>query len=668
MLYRYKFIIITFCILFLNNNLYAQSDTKKDSLLKITKFGKEDIKTINALNKLAGIYLYNNTDSALFFAKTAKKLSEKISYKEGTAESCNYLGRADIILGHYKESYNNFYKALRIYEKLKDTMNIAKIYSNIGTIHYYQKNFKKARKFFDLAIQIYISEDYKEGIANIYNNLGLIYSDRDVLDTAEYYFLNTVKIAEETGNTKIEISALGNIARLYMIKGEYEKAAEAFFKITEKAEDVNDKSVFSVTYTNIAMAYLNMAETEKNKKIRLSLLHKAVKYGDMALKEAEGLKSHSLRSYAFYVLAETYKKLENYKKALEYYEKLTAVNDSIFNKEKTEAIASVEAKYQNEKKQLQIDNLEKEKVADYEIIKRQKVIIAVSAAGFILVTTLSVFLFMLYRSKNKALKLLDEKNKNITEQREKISAQRDKISEIAFELKKVNRTKNKLFTIIAHDLKNPFQGIIGFSEMIKNKAKQEDLPEILKYAEFIYDASNQTYRLLDNLLDFTRSQTGLVKFSPKNVSIKSIAEEGTIISKNNAEAKGVNIIEEIDDTVTAYVDKSMIITVVRNLVSNAVKFTPKGGTVKIKAFEKHNDVIIEISDTGVGIKDVDIPKLFRADLNFSTFGTQNEKGTGLGLVVCKDFILKNNGSISVKSKVGKGSIFTVILPGKKSRK
>ncbi|NPA67361.1 MAG: HAMP domain-containing histidine kinase, partial [Chlorobi bacterium] len=230
------------------------------------------------------------------------------------------------------------------------------------------------------------------------------------------------------------------------------------------------------------------------------------------------------------------------------------------------------------------------------------------------------------------------------------------------------RTKNKLFSIIAHDLKNPFQGIIGFSELIIKEAEKQSSEKIKKYSQYIYDVSLQSYKLLDNLLDFTRSQTGLIKYNPEYFNIAEPVKETVLLVKSNADAKGVNLIDEVTENseeLKVFADKSMIATVLRNLISNAVKFTPSGGTVRISAKLEDDNLILKVADTGVGIKESDIPKLFKADLNFSTFGTRNEKGTGLGLVVCKDFIDKNNGTISVKSKVGKGSVFTITLPVKK---
>jgi len=659
---KYATILIIIIIFFSCSDLSAQSELNIDSLIKIIELNNENTETADALNQAAKYYFNINIDSAIFYGKKALILSKKTGYKKGMADSYRNIGRANTISGNYMKSFDLFYKALAINEGMNDSLSMGKNYASIGIVHFYQGDFDKALSYCKKALKIYKTENYEIGLARIYNNIGLIYSDFNKLDSAEIYYNKTIEFAQKTGDLKIETSALGNIARNYMIKNNFKKAVKILLKIPEKEKLINNKTILSITYANIAIAYLNIGDKEINQNKKNVFYVNSLRYNKMALENAEQLNSNSLRAYAYQGLTDVYKAMHDYKNAFESLEHLSSLNDSIFNQEKTEAIANTEAKYKNEKKQLIIENLQKEKRADDAIIQKKNTIILVIIIGFLAVLVLSLFLYKLYRSKKQALILLDEKNKDILLQKEEIAAQRDKISEIAFELKKTNRTKNKLFSIIAHDLKNPFQGIIGFSEMIKKQAEKQNLEEIAKFSDYIFNVSKQTYKLLDNLLNFTRSQIGLIKYYPEIFSVKKIVEEGILLAQSNAKVKGVKLINEINNTIKVYADESMMNTVFRNLISNAVKFTKKGGFVKVTAETTNNEAVIKIIDNGIGIKETDIPKLFKADLNFSTFGTQNEKGTGLGLVVCKDFIVKNGGTVSVESKVGEGSIFTVILP------
>jgi len=665
MIQKRTYIVLIIIVFFVSSRISAQSEINKDSLSDVIKLNNEDIKTVKALNNLSEYYLYQDIDSSEFFGKQALELSKKISYQKGIAESYRSIGRTNTISGHYKESLDCFYNALKINEVLHDSVGLGECYEGIGIIHYYQGEIDKALVYCEKAIEIFKIQNYLSGLSRVYNNIGLIYFDYNKLDTAQIYFDKTIKIAKITKDKKIEISALGNLARIFSVKEEFKKAIEKFYELNEKINPENDKSTLSVSYSNIALAYLNLAKKETNKSLKNKYVNKAVENNFIALKIADQLNSNSLRSYAFQGLKEAYKEKKDFKNAFKSLEKYQIINDSIFNQKKTEAIASIEEKYENDKKQIQIENLQKEKQADLKLIQKKNTIILIVIIGFLIVLILSLFLYKLYRAKKHALILLDEKNKDILVQKEEIAAQRDKISEIAFELKKANRTKNKLFSIIAHDLKNPFQGIIGFSEMIKEDAEKQNLNKIKKFAEYIFNVSEQTYKLLDNLLNFTRNQIGLIKYNPEIINIKEIVEEGIILVQSTAEVKGVKLIDETNHKHTAYADESMISTVIRNLISNAVKFTSEGGYVKVQTENSNDKVVIKIIDCGVGIKEDDISKLFKADLNFTTFGTENEKGTGLGLVVCKDFAVKNGGTITVKSEVGKGSTFTVTLPANK---
>ncbi len=226
------------------------------------------------------------------------------------------------------------------------------------------------------------------------------------------------------------------------------------------------------------------------------------------------------------------------------------------------------------------------------------------------------------------------------------------------ELEELNATKDKLFSIIAHDLKSPFNSIIGLSELIKKEAKYMDVVTIEQFAGVINTTSNNTYRLLENLLDWARVQQSRMPFNPGAILLNKAVGEVIELMLERANSKMIAIINYIPDNLIVYADENMLKTVLRNLISNAVKFTPINGKVEINAVQMPGEVLISVKDTGVGIKADDISKLFRIDSNFTRRGTENEKGTGLGLILCKEFVEKHGGRIWVESETGKGSTFT----------
>lgn len=236
------------------------------------------------------------------------------------------------------------------------------------------------------------------------------------------------------------------------------------------------------------------------------------------------------------------------------------------------------------------------------------------------------------------------------------------LQEYSEQLKELVATKDKFFSIIAHDLKSPFNSILGLSEIIKNDAKHLDIAAIEQYASIIHSTSNNTFKLLENLLDWARIQQSQMPFQPVSFILKSIANEVIELSNEKANSKMIAIINYIPDNLIVVADKNMIRTILRNLISNALKFTSANGKVGIKAQSIDNNVEISIEDTGIGIKKEDIKKIFKIGSNFSKRGTENEKGTGLGLLLCKEFVEKHGGQIWVESEDGKGSEFKFRLP------
>ena len=226
------------------------------------------------------------------------------------------------------------------------------------------------------------------------------------------------------------------------------------------------------------------------------------------------------------------------------------------------------------------------------------------------------------------------------------------------ELKELNATKDKYFSIIAHDLKNPFNSIMGLSDIIKNEAKYLDIATIEQYASIINSTSKNTFKLLENLLDWARVQQSQMPFQPISLILRKVASDVIELLVEKANSKMIAIINYIPDNMIIVADKNMLETIIRNLVSNALKFTPVNGKIEIRATLHVNRYEISVKDTGVGIKKEDIGKIFEIGSGFSTRGTENEKGTGLGLLLCKEFVEKHHGEIWVESEEGKGSTFT----------
>jgi len=237
------------------------------------------------------------------------------------------------------------------------------------------------------------------------------------------------------------------------------------------------------------------------------------------------------------------------------------------------------------------------------------------------------------------------------------------INEYVKQLKQLNASKDRFFSIIAHDLRNPFTAVLGFSDILAKDAHKLSPEEIKEFSSGLYTQSKAIYDLLENLLEWSRIQTGSMKYTPVNINLSAFVNELTDVYSSLVSQKKIGLDINCDPGIKVFADENMLSTVFRNLTSNAIKFTNEAGSIFIDAKE-FDDKFVEVSvkDTGVGIPLEDREKLFKIDEHLSTRGTNKEEGTGLGLILCKDLIVKNGGQINIESEVGKGTTFKFTIP------
>jgi PAS domain S-box-containing protein len=232
-------------------------------------------------------------------------------------------------------------------------------------------------------------------------------------------------------------------------------------------------------------------------------------------------------------------------------------------------------------------------------------------------------------------------------------------------LKELNNAKDKFFNIIAHDLRAPISGLISMTKMLIESSEILSPEETKELLMDLLEFANQSYNLLENLLQWSRSQTGTIPFHQENTDLWEVVVASKVLNEPNAKQKNITILNNVSKDSLVFVDRNMITTVIRNLISNAIKFTNPGGEVRINLKDLGDQYEIDVEDTGVGMSKEQLEKLFVVGENISTPGTSGEKGSGLGLILCKEFVEKNKGTLRVESELGKGSKFIVTLPKSK---
>lgn len=255
-------------------------------------------------------------------------------------------------------------------------------------------------------------------------------------------------------------------------------------------------------------------------------------------------------------------------------------------------------------------------------------------------------------------------SKMIERQTEILEKQNRQLEIVAEGLRQANETKDKFFSIISHDLRSPFNSIAGFSELIVHSLEEKNYEEASEFAGIIRQSTYRAMDLLSNLTEWSRSQTGKLIFKPEWVKLWNLVRGILELYGLTSEKKEIRMVNQVDAECTLWADRGMISTILRNLVSNAIKFTPRGGMITVKSERVDGEYIINVIDTGVGISGEMQDKLFLTGKNYSTAGTENEHGTGLGLILCREFVEKHGGKIGVESSPDKGSRFYFTIPGK----
>ena len=671
----YRFLLISF---FSSGILTAQEVDSLKQILPGTE-GHERAELLIQLAKLSG---RSNSESRqrILYAHEAIELAKDLGDSLLLAHAYYEEGEANYYLAKYPEAIAVYEKALDVYQKKSDSVNIGECYNSIGLCHYDINKYDLAISNLLNALEVYEKLNLKGKMANVHSNMGVVYDEIDdwqlaiknyrqasylnkaIQDTlglainynglgTSYFFLEkydsaklyyslayrTFKELEEHRSVAI---MLNNIANIYVNQGDSLSLALQYYnEAIQVFREIDDKRSEAAVMKGLSGVYRKMGQYDKSIKSFIECIEFC----------KENQVGFNLLKLAYSDLAFTYEKNGDITKAYETFKLYSQYSDSLFNSDRINQVAELREKYETEKKEAEIERLNAVKQVHLLKLEREKQIRLFGAVLILLLIIITLFISIGYMNKKKTNKLLNHKNVQIELQRK--------------ELEKMNASKNKFFSIIAHDLKNPFHTIIGYSYLMHKHYDRFKEEERKKYATDIYQSANSIFRLLQNLLDWSKSQTERLKFDPQPFNLSDLYENMIGILKPAAEAKKIKIEHSIEEGSIAYADPMMVETIILNLINNAIKFSFEESTVKLNVSNKNNKLLICIEDNGTGIHENDLKNLFRIDSKVKRKGTNNEDGSGLGLILCREFVKKNGGTLTVESEQGKGSRFSVTLPG-----
>ena len=593
---------------------------------------------------IAEIYWQISFDTSLVMATHALNLSRDIEDNSLMARSLNMMGNAYFLMGDFIDGMDYYYRALGLREALGDSTGIAKSYNNIGAVYIKLKDYPHGLEYLKKARDIFTMLDDDTYMFSILNNIGAIYCELEKYDTAYSYLKQANDFALETQNqTDVSIS-LTNLGEITLKMGLYKLSGEFLEKALEISKNLHDKAMMATIHTNLG----NLCMKRKDRQ-------RAYYHFMTGLNYAEEVNSLPDKREAYRYLSEYYEVTNDDRQALKYFKQYNAARDSILTEEGLIKIKEMEVKSNAKALQQEIQLLRMENEINSLKHTRLRILIIFLTA----IALMGILVFIIYFQKNRfkreTNRLLEEKNKLL----EKANT---RLKESEQHLKKLNSTKDKFFSIIGHDLRNPLNALLGFSELISGNSREYTFKEIQKYSKIINEAAKNIHLLIENLLEWSRSQSGNIEFSPEEEKIYPVIEEIVKIFNIQAEKKNVRIDISVPKKTRAYFDRNLLSTILRNLINNAVKFTLRGGLINISCKSDTGEITVSVQDTGIGMTAEQINNLFELTGTIIMPGTSEEQGTGLGLILCKEFVDMHNGRIWAESKPGEGSTFHFTLP------
>ena len=609
-------------------------NTAADSLHRLVYSAPSDTNKVILLNELVATLREKDNNRALSFAHDAVDLADSLRFKKGLAAALENLGWILYRKGDYSRSLETSTRALKVSEECADLSLVARCLINIAAIHYEQKQFDKAIENFRNAYEIAERTGDRQTMARCYNNIAYTYLGLEEADSSFAFAVQALRMSDETGDHYMSAFALRTLGDIELMRGNNSGALKLFSQCLDISVKQDNTFLKASVLHRLGKTHNLLGNTQK----AIAFLSE-----NIAIGERFGFKDELERAYK--MASEIYYHQGDLAVAYDYQLKYINLHDSLYNQRSSEQIALMQIRFDTELKQAQIELLIREDALKAGEIRSQRGWIYFYVACLALFVALATVFFHHNRNNRRGRQLLQEKNREIERQ--------------THELRNLNAAKDKLFSIISHDLRSPVASLKALMELISiSGMSQEEFSHLTQSLKRNLDS---VYDDLDNLLLWAQSQLNGLQATPEEIDLRELADQKIQVFRETAARKQITITNAIKPDSRVHADRNHVSLIFRNLLANAVKFNHPGGSIDLSSKQTSTHVEVSISDSGVGIEREDLDKLFNAETHFTRPGTQKEKGAGLGLLLTKEFIEVNQGSIWVASELQKGTTFTFAL-------
>ncbi|WP_299521578.1 tetratricopeptide repeat-containing sensor histidine kinase [Winogradskyella sp.] len=661
---------------------FSQNERIDDLTVQLAYQNADSTKVDLSLMLINELYAIEDYNKALRYVNQTAKLAEQLNYTKGLAESTYYRALIYTERNDYYNAIDNYDKSRKYYLQISDTLGVAKVSNSIGLIEIKRGNYAVGLQNSLSAIDIFEKRGLIDELSSAYNNLAEAYFKTNQIDKAIEFNLKALDVRKRIDDRNGIIVSTKNIADLYSLRKEHRKAIEYYEDVLDMLNPTTDKDMRGEILPKLGSEYLEFKEYDKasqylveglkyNRKQNnqegllralnaignLNLQKRKVKLAEIQLNEAYGIaqkidnKTALLENYKLHIALDSTRgyfqnaffwqnKYYDLKEELSKVEPLTFPTD----------IEPIDI-YNSNPIEKEIDNFEEDNKAKKSWLNNPLVVYGALAAALVLLT----LLLLNYLKNRKYREIITNQNEKLAQEQVRNEA----ILEQTHHLEEINQVKDKLFSIVSHDLKDSISSIKAFLDLLKEDSiSKEEFRELIPE---LSENANNASSLLFNLLNWSKSQMQSLEPKPELFNIQEVFHTKMALVEQKVEDKRIVLIDESQRDFV-YADRSMVEIVIQNLITNAVKFSRTGDVITVSNQDVDGKALICVEDTGVGISRENIDKLFNANKNFTTVGTKNEKGTGLGLTIAKDLVELNDGRIWVESTVNMGSKFFIELP------